>query len=186
MMQRFGAVVIGSLLLTGASAGCSDSRQQRQDQPSPASTPSLHAPSQDTPASADIKALAAYRGMWNAYATAGEVADPTHGDLAQYATGDALSALTKGLDGYREKGQVSKGRPDMSPWVTERPSAGDPVKQFEIQDCLDSTHWLVYEKSGELVNDEPGGRRFAAAFVQDTGGGVWKVSAVGVHEVGSC
>jgi hypothetical protein len=121
MMQRFGAVVIGSLLLAGASAGCSDDRPQRQDAPSPASTPSLRAPSQDPPASADAKALAAYRGMWNAYATAGESADPTHGDLAQYTTGDALSALTKGLDEYREKGQVSKGRPVMSPWVTERP-----------------------------------------------------------------
>lgn len=186
MIQRFGAVVIGSLLLTGVSAGCSKSRQERQDPPSPASTPSLRAPSQDTQASADTQALTAYRGMWIAYATAGESADPTHGDLAKYTTGDALSALTKGLDEYREKGQVSKGRPVMSPWVTERPSAGDPVKQFEIQDCLDSTNWLVYRKSGGLVNDEPGGRRFTAAFVQDTGGGVWKVSAVGVHEVGSC
>jgi hypothetical protein len=65
--------------------------------------------------SADAKALAAYCGTWNAYATAGAVADPTHGDLAQYTTGDALSALTKGLDGYREKGQVMKVRPVMAP-----------------------------------------------------------------------
>ncbi|GIM98252.1 hypothetical protein [Paractinoplanes toevensis] len=186
MMQRFGAVVIGSLLLAGASAGCSDDRPQRQDAPPPASTPSLRAPSQDTPASADTKALAAYRGMWNAYATAGESADPTHGDLAQYTTGDALSALTKGLDEYRDKGQVMKGRPVMTPRVTERPPAGDPVQQFEIQDCLDSTNWLIYEKSGKLVNDEPGGRRFTGAFVRDTGDGVWKVWSVGVHEVGSC
>lgn len=186
MMQRFGAVMTGLLLLAGATAGCSEDRQQdRGNTSAPAPVPSLRAPSQDARSTADAKAIAAYRGMWNAYAAAGETADPTHGDLAQYATGDALESLTGALDGYRKKKQVMKGRPVMKPRVASR-SAGNPIRQLEVEDCADSTDWLVYDESGALTNDEPGGRRFIAATVKDTGGGVWKVSLFGVHEVGTC
>lgn len=186
MMPRFGAAVTGLLLLAGATAGCTEDRQpERGNASSPAPVPSLRAPSQDASSTADARAIAAYRGMWNAYAAAGEVADPTHGDLAQYATGDALESLTGALDGYRRKEQVMKGRPVMNPRVASR-SPGNPIRQVEVEDCADSTHWLVYDKSGALADDEPGGRRSIGATVKDTGGGVWKVSLFGVREVGTC
>ncbi len=186
MMPRFGAVVTGLLLLAGATAGCTEDRQpDRGNVSSPAPAPSLRAPSQDARSTADAAAIAAYRGMWNAYAAAGAVADPTHGDLALYATGDALEALTGALDGYRKKEHVMKGRPVMNPRVASR-SPGNPTRQVEIKDCADSTDWLVYDKSGDLVNDVPGGRRSIGATVKDTGGGVWKVSLFGVREVGTC
>jgi hypothetical protein len=184
MMQRFGATVTGLLLLTGATAGCTEDRQpDRGNSSSPA--PSLRAPSQDARSTADARAIAAYRGMWNAYAAAGEVADPTHGDVAQYATGDALESLTGALDGYRKKGQVMKGRPALTPRVVSR-SPGDPVSRLEVKDCADTTTWLVYDKSGDLINDVPGGRRSIGATVIDTGNGVWKVSLFGAREVGTC
>ena len=186
MMQRFGTAMTGLLLLVAATAGCTPDRQPDSgNTSSPAPAPSLRAPSQDSRSTADARAIAAYRGMWNAYAAAGEVADPAHGDLAQYATGDALEALSGALDGYRKKEQVMKGRPVMNPRVTGR-SPGNPIRQLEVEDCADSTNWLVYDKSGALTNDEPGGRRFIAATVKSAEGGVLKVSSFGVHEVGTC
>ena len=103
MTQRLGAALSGLLLLAGATAGCKSEREaERQDASPRVSTPSLQAPSPDARSTADAKALAAYRGMWSAYAAAGETADPTRGDLAQYTTGEALKALSGALDGYRK------------------------------------------------------------------------------------
>ncbi len=185
-MPRFGAVVTGLLLLAGTTAGCTSDRQPDNTAPaSRAPIPSLRAPSVDARSTADARAIAAYRGMWNAYASAGETAEPGHGDLARYTTGDALEALSGALDGYSKKEQVMKGRPVLKPRVLSR-SPGNPVKQMEIEDCADTSDWLVYDKNGAPADDIPGGRRSIGATVKDTGNGVWKVSLLGVLEVGTC
>ena len=185
-MQRFGAAVTGLLLLAGATAGCTEDRQpDRGNASSPAPVLSLRAPSQDAGSTADARAIAAYRGMWNAYAAAGESVEPGHGDLARYATGEAFEALSGALDGYSKKEQAMKGRPVLKPRVLSR-SPGNPVKQMEIKDCADTSNWSVYDKNGDPVDDTPGGRRSIGATVLDTGNGVWKVSLFGVREVGTC
>ena len=186
MMQRFGAAVTGLLLLAGVAAGCTSDRQpDSAASASRAPVPSLRAPSEDARSTADAKAIAAYRGMWNAYASAGESVEPGHGDLARYTTGDALDALSEALDGYSKKDQVMKGRPVLNPRVLSR-SPGNPVRQMEIKDCADTSDWLVFDKNGAPADDEPGGRRSIGATVKDTGNGVWKVSLFGVREVGTC
>ena len=132
------------------------------------------------------RAVAAYRGMWTAYAEAGQTADPTHPSLARYADGKALAALREALRGFRQLGQRTQGAPVLAPNVAKRSAAADGrPATVEVVDCVDTTQWLVYAQDGELADDKPGGRRRLGATVTEVGG-VWKVTLFGVREVGTC
>ncbi|WP_173071055.1 hypothetical protein [Phytohabitans houttuyneae] len=98
----------------------------------------------------------------------------------------ALTALQGALRGFRQMGQRTQGAPTLAPAVAGRSNAarGRPAT-VEVVDCVDTTRWLVYARNGELVDDEPGGRRKVGATVTETGG-VWKVTLFGVREVGTC
>lgn len=105
--------------------------------------------------------------------------------LAQYATGDALSAISRGMYADHLNGLVTKGEPKNDPKVTSATPAANPTTVM-ISDCGDSTHWLKYRKgNGELADDEPGGRQTIAAEVKKLNG-AWKVTRFAVEAVGSC
>jgi hypothetical protein len=55
-----------------------------------------------------------------------------------------------------------------------------------ITDCLDTTKFLVYKRSGELADDVPGGRRSAKATVTNLVAHGWKVTGFGVQAVNTC
>ncbi|MFY1674045.1 hypothetical protein ACN27G_29515 [Plantactinospora sp. WMMB334] len=148
------------------------------------SAPSLSAPPQSARGTAEQQALAAYQGMWQAYATAGLSANPDDPDLERYAAGTALQTLRDGLRGYRDKGQVLKGDLVTSPRVSGVSPDVEPTS-VTVTDCVDDTAFLVYARSGELVNDIPGGRRFTKATVRNVGDG-WKVTGFGVQAVQTC
>ncbi|WP_245950696.1 hypothetical protein [Saccharothrix carnea] len=127
-----------------------------------------------------------YRQMWTAYATAGTTADWQSPELARYATGGALSTLTRGLFGYRELGIVTRGQPVLNPTVSSVEPLGLPIKVI-VSDCGDSTTWTKhYADNGALADGEPGGKRHINAVVEKQVDGSWKVSDFGVHEVGTC
>lgn len=136
-------------------------------------------------AAARDRALAAYRGMWAAYQTAGETANPDDPQLATYAANGALQTLTNGLKSVRDRGLVIKGDIVLNPRVTALEPADKP-SSIEITDCADTTKSLLYKRSGELFNDKPGGRRLVIATVKDIGGGVWKVVSFGARDIGTC
>lgn len=154
-----------------------------------ATSPSLRAPSAtpslDVRAAAAQGALDAYRSMWAAYEEAGQSADPDHPGLSQYAVGSALQTLTSGLRSVRDRGLVIRGEITLAPQMNSLSPADRPTKA-EIRDCADDSKSLLYKRSGELFNDKVGGSRLVIATVEDTGGGVWKVSSFGVREVGTC
>jgi hypothetical protein len=131
------------------------------------------------------RAIEAYRGMWRAYQEAGQTANPDHPQLAVYATDGALQTLTSGLQSIRDRGLVIKGEVVLDPRVSRVEPADNPTT-IEITDCADTTNFLLYRQSGELYNDEPGGRRRVIATVTDTGDEVWKVSSFGAHDIGTC
>ncbi|XVS62070.1 hypothetical protein ACQPYE_27885 [Actinosynnema sp. CA-299493] len=127
-----------------------------------------------------------YRQMWTAYATAGATADWQSPELARYATGGALSTLTRGLFGYRDLKIVTRGQPVLNPVVSSVEPPDLPAKVI-VSDCGDSTTWTKhYADSGALADGEPGGRRHINAVVEKQVDGSWKVSDFGVHEVGTC
>jgi hypothetical protein len=131
-------------------------------------------------------ALAAYRGMWQDFVEAGHTSDWQSPKLGQYATGVALTNLSRGLYADHYNGLVTKGEPTLNPSVSSVESPNDP-KKITVTDCGDSTHWLKYRAdNGQPADNTPGGRRLINAVVQEQADGSWKVTEYGVHEVGSC
>jgi len=123
--------------------------------------------------------------MWRDMAQAGTTSDWNSPKLAQYATGDALSAISRGMYADHLNGLVTKGEPKNYPKVTSATPAANPTTVM-LSDCGDSTHWLKYRKdSGKLADDKPGGRQAITAEVKKLNG-AWKVMRFAVEAVGSC
>lgn len=154
----------------------------------PTSNPAIQPPSSTASAQDRAKrdALAAYRGMWDEFVAAAAKSDWQSPQLGQYATGLALSTLTRGLRLDHDNGLVSKGSPTHDTEVSSVDPATDPAKVI-ISDCSDSTNALKYRAdNGQRADDRAGGRRFIKATVEKQAGGSWKVSDFGVQAVGSC
>ncbi|MFD5317582.1 hypothetical protein [Streptomyces sp. NPDC127098] len=145
--------------------------------------------SSSSPATADVvgeAAIDAYLGMWGAMVEAGTTSDWRSPALAQYATGEALSVISRSLYADHYNGVVTLGEPVNDPEVDSVDPPGDPTTVL-ISDCGDSTDWLKYvEETGELVDDEPGGRRAINAEVRLQQDGAWRVTRFAVEAVGSC
>lgn len=132
------------------------------------------------------EALAAYRGMWQDFVAAGITSDWRSPTLGQYATGVALTNLSRGLYADHYNGLVTKGEPVLDPSVLSVDPPQDPTTVV-VTDCGDSTRWLKYRaNNGHLADDKPGGRSLINAIVDKQPDGSWKVSDYGVHEIGTC
>jgi hypothetical protein len=124
--------------------------------------------------------------MWRDMAQAATTSAWNSPVLAQHATGDALSTISRGLYADHLNGLVTKGEPENSPRVTSAVPAGSPTTVM-ISDCGDSTHWLKYRKdTGQLADSDPGGRQSITAEVKRLSDGTWKVSRFAVEAVGTC
>lgn len=179
--RRWPATLAAGLALALTLAGCDGSKPSGGSSP----TPSLSAPPQSARGTAEQQALAAYQGMWRAYAKAGLTADPDDPDLGRYAADTALQTLQKGLKGYRDKAQVLKGDLVTNPQVSGASPDADPTS-VTITDCVDDTKFLVYKRAGGLANDAPGGRRSTKATVTNVDADGWKVTSFGVQAVNTC
>lgn len=183
-------VAIGAFVLLALAACNSNGPIERGG----ASAGADGAPSSQVPASptslsvarARQRATVAYVGMWREMAKAGEESDWRSPNLSTYATGDALSTISRGMYADHLNGFVYKGRPKNYPKVTSMDPLSDPNTVL-ISDCGDSTHWLKYRAdNGKLADDEPGGRRSITAEVKRQSDGKWKVTRFAVEEIGSC
>jgi hypothetical protein len=131
-------------------------------------------------------ALASYRGMWQDFVAAGTTSDWQSPKLGRYATGIALTNMSRALYADHYNGLVTKGEPTYEPAVSSVDPADNPNK-IVITDCSDDSRWLKYKAStGQPANDTPGGRHLINAIVLKQADGSWKVSEYGVHEVGTC
>ncbi|GLZ37885.1 hypothetical protein Acsp05_15090 [Actinokineospora sp. NBRC 105648] len=132
------------------------------------------------------RAVRSYVGMWQNMTEAATTSDWQSPLLSQYATGDALSAISRGMYADSVNGLITKGAPKNYPQVTSVDPAVDPVTVM-IGDCGDSTGWLKYRKAdGQLSDDKPGGRQAITAEVKKQADGVWRVTRFAVRGVGSC
>ncbi|WP_297537981.1 hypothetical protein [Amycolatopsis sp.] len=130
-------------------------------------------------------ALAAYNGMWQDFVAVGTTSDWQSPKLGQYATGIALTNLSRGLYADHYNGLVTKGAPVLNPSVSSVEPPNDP-KKIIVTDCGDSTHWLKYRADTGQLADTPGGRHLINAIVEKQSDGSWKVSDYGVHDLGTC
>lgn len=176
------ALVVVLVTAVAALGGCgakhSPSSAATASVPARASAPSAREAAED-------RAVAAYRGLWLSMAQAGEVPDPDAPELRQYATGDALARVVSALVTYKETGVVTRGAPVINPRVASVSPADSPT-QVNLVDCGDSTNWTKHKKpTGELVANDPRGRRTITAVVKVVDG-VWKVTSFDVGDIGSC
>lgn len=183
------AVMFAAGTLALALAACSSRSAGGSTSPTSmpaASTSSSPAITSSLADQAKEAALAAYRGMWQDFVEAGYTSDWQSSKLGQYATGIALTNLSRGLYADHYNGLVTKGAPILNPAV----SSADPLnapKKIIITDCGDSSHWLKYRAdNGQLADDKPGGRQLINAIVEKQSDGTWKVTDYGVHDVGTC
>lgn len=185
--QRFTVAVVGAVSLLvlaacGTTTSATGASTSRRTPPTASSAPS----SASSAGLAEQRAIAAYLGMWQDFAQAGTTSDWQSPALAQYATGIALSNMSRGLYADHYNDLVTRGTATHDPQVTSADPPADPTK-VTITDCSDSTNYLKYNaKTGQPANDGPGGRQLISGIVQKQADGSWKVSDFGVHGVGTC
>lgn len=177
------------VVLTMLAAGCTSKTTPSESASAPAVSLPMSAPSRspaDVRAAAVQAAVAAYRGMWQAYNAAIEVPDPNNADLARYATGNALSGLVATLTSVKKQGLKGTGQLVLSPHVTGISPINEPAT-ISVQDCFDDsgTH-VVAASPGASYHDTPGGRRICVATVERQPDGTWKVTKFTLQGVGSC
>ncbi|GAB1512529.1 hypothetical protein JCM33774_45710 [Actinophytocola sp. KF-1] len=132
------------------------------------------------------KAIEVYLGMWRNMATAARTSDWRSPLLSQFATGTALTTISRGLYTDHQNGLVTLGEPKLSPSVAGAEPQEEPVL-VRIADCGDSTNWLKYDAKTRLAADDgPAGRRSISAVVTKEPGGRWMVSDFAVQAVGTC
>jgi hypothetical protein len=127
------AVLTASVLALVGVAGCSS------DMPDTDPQVAMTTPSLTARAAAEAGAIAAYNGLWQAMAKAGQVPDPDDPQLRRYAGGDALRGVIGALVTYRETGVVTRGAPVTKPRV-HSVSPPDHPNKVDLVDCGDSSH----------------------------------------------
>jgi hypothetical protein len=173
--------LVATSVLLGA--GCNSDKPESTSTTQPPAPPSA-APSLAPSAAAEQEALAAYRGMWSAFVEAAKTSDAEDPVLREYASDQALSLIASGLLSDRDQGKVTKGDLVLNPRVTKAKPMQAPT-EVTVLDCVDSTKWLVYRTSGELWDNEPGGKHRTTATVKHSDG-TWKVNSFILEESGTC
>ncbi|VVJ22722.1 Uncharacterised protein [Amycolatopsis camponoti] len=124
--------------------------------------------------------------MWRDVAAVATTSDWRSPRLAEHATGDALSVLSRQLYADHYNGLISKGAPSNSPVAQSVDSPYEP-KTVVIRDCSDATTWLKFRaETGQPADDEPGGKHRIDAEVKLGADGAWRVARFAVEGTGSC
>jgi hypothetical protein len=144
---------------------------------------SSRTPSASASGVAKDDALAAYRGMWNAYVEAAKTSDPDAPALRTYASDDALKLIVGALVTNRAQKKVVRGDLKIDPRATVTLAASAPTAT--VTDCVDSTRWLEYKASGGLWDDKSGGKHRTTATVKSRNGS-WKVTSFTLEGSGTC
>lgn len=188
--QRVSAIALSSSVIVFCAVGAACSSQAQQAPVSP-SRPlwSAAAPPPSAPSAADVggeRAMAAYVGMWQAMAHAGAASQWQSPEVARYATGNALTTITRSLYTDHFNHLVTRGVPKNSPQVTSVVPQNVP-ETVMLSDCGDSTGTSkVQEATNRPVPDTPGGRRSIVAEVKQQADGLWRVTQFAVEGVGTC
>jgi hypothetical protein len=170
--------VAASILLV---AGCSsDKPRDTSATPPLPSAPSSVAPSLGPSAAAELEALTAYRGMWDAFVEAAKTSDTELPALREHATDNALALIASALISNREQKRVILGELKIDPKVTAVTPADAP-REASVVDCVNDEKWLVHKASGGLVNDVPGSANRTTATVIRTDDG-WRVSRFTIED----
>lgn len=186
MNRTIRTIAMASVLAVALTA-CTDTEEPPITLPSATTTTTL-TPSPTASATPTTtpqqQALDAYLGMQNAFLKASETADPDYPELSRRTAGTALQQLKAGLTSMRNEGLRGRGEAVFQPKVESIEPASAPTKA-RVRDCMDTSKTQRYKANGDPYKDAPGGLRLVIADVEEVDG-AWKVTGLGVHEVGSC
>lgn len=179
MCQRWSMFAVVAVLL--ACAACTSNPP-----PTQAESPTAVATTSPSPQqAAEQAALAAYRGMWDAFGKASETADWQSTTLRQYASGYALEQLVKSLQADEVQGIVATGAYKVNPSVVSATPAEAPTA-VRLTDCGDdSGATRIRASDRQALPGEPGGLHRIEADVRQQDG-AWKVVDFRLRGPGSC
>ncbi|WP_406348274.1 hypothetical protein OHB10_46620 [Streptomyces sp. NBC_01597] len=173
-----------ALLLAGsvlALAGCSDSDSNTSSKLSP--TPTAVSPSASSTVDAEGAAvIAAYTSSWDAQTAAYSKASSAGTDLKKNTTFKALADIEKDLSVMREAGQVTTGKPVISPKVVKVTDAKVPTAT--VADCVDTTHWTLIDKASKKKVPLPTTRliKYVSTATLEKWGTKWMVTKLTAQE----
>jgi hypothetical protein len=185
--RRTTLVLVTTVVLVLSGCGQEDPPDATRPAPGPTgppASPPTTTPSPDPQADPQQQAIDAYVGMQRTFQEAVKTADPDHPDLARYAAGEALQRLRDGIASIRDRGLRGRGEATFQPMVESLNPPGAPTR-ITVRDCLDTSQTELYDPSGQPYQDQPGGLRLVIATVELVNG-AWKVTSVGIHQVGTC
>lgn len=128
--------------------------------------------------------LAAYTGMWQAFASSARTENYQPGPLQPYAAGDALTVLTHALYANHRQNVILRGAPVLDPQVTQMTPPGRP-DSARVIDCASDKHWLQYTPQGRPVAGAPAGKHRIYAWLR-LFDATWKATEVVVEKAGTC
>lgn len=169
-------------------AGCTSGESANVAEPTRAPAPSSAASSSSTSPveTAQQKAVDSYLRMWEDVAAVATTSDWQSPKLADHATGDALSVLSRQMYADHYNGLVTRGKPVNNP-VVQSVEPPDVPTTVLIRDCSDGSNWLKYRAdNGQLADDEPGGKHLINAEVKLAVDGSWRVTRFAVEGTGTC
>lgn len=176
------AIVFGTALLVGGTAGCTETQQaptahEASTAATPTSTSTL-----DPSASA---ALAGYRASWAAVNEAANEGNYQLPALSEHLAGDEFELVTQNLFLYQENGIVSRGALVLHPHVKSENLAAKPPT-VTVADCVDGRGDLLYYRStGKPIDNDPGGFRTDSTVMSELNG-VWKATSDNIGADGTC
>jgi hypothetical protein len=175
------AAIVAGYCVAGAAAGCGSSAAA-YDVASPSASASVRSPqSLDDPRA---RILAAYTGMWQAFAASARTGDYQPGALQPYAAGEALSVLTHALYANYQQNVILRGAPALNPQVTQMTPASSP-DSARVTDCASDAHWLQYTPQNRSVGGAAAGKHRIYAWLW-LFSATWKVTEVVVEKAGTC
>ncbi|MBA9050939.1 hypothetical protein [Streptomyces murinus] len=155
-----------------ALAGCSDSSPDTPARPNPA--PTAGSPSPRT--TAEAAALTAYSNSWAAQTEAYSKASSAATGLNNNTTLRALFDIEHDLKVMRKAGQVMTGKPVIHPKVIK--VADGKIPTAVVNDCVDTTHWTLIDKTSKKPVPLPTTRllKYASTATLEKWGTKWMVT----------
>jgi hypothetical protein len=174
------AVRVSTAVLLAAAtvlAGCTD------DDPGTPSVPSS-SPSTAASPSVDVEAgeartqiLSAYAGYQQAVMAASLKGDHQAKELAQYTAEPLLGQTRNSIYQIKQAGLVNKGERRWSPQITDM-QLDQPTPTATIEDCTDTSTWLVVSRTTGKPAPTPSGRpdKYLVTSTAKKVGGKWYVA----------
>ncbi|WP_123962299.1 hypothetical protein [Streptomyces sp. TLI_185] len=166
-----------------ALAGCNDNGADAS--PSKPSSTQTASPSSSPRSAAEAEnaaVLAAYTSSWDAQTAAYSKASSAGTDLKKNTTFKALADIEKDLAVMRKAGQVTTGKPAISPKVVKVTDAKIPTAT--VTDCVDTTHWILTDKASKKPVPLPTTRliKYVSTATLEMWGTKWMVTKLTAQE----